>query len=69
MQRVLVTFYGTVCEKGYVISQLLMERSIIHDFILLDDFILSLYQIRDISGFDRIRTYLESYEYIADICL
>lgn len=67
MQSILVTYYGTVCDKGYIISSLLMERRIVHEFVLLDDFILSLHQIRDISGFDRIRAYLERYEYVADI--
>lgn len=39
MQRTLVTFYGTVCDKGYEISHLLLDRRIEHEFVLLDDFI------------------------------
>lgn len=62
-----VIFYGTVCDKGYYLSLLLLERRIQHEFILTDKFILSVLYIRDVSGYDRIAKYLEGYEYIVDI--
>lgn len=67
MQQSIVTFYGTVCSKGYHISYLLLDRKIEHEFVLTDDFILSIKAIRDIGGYDRISQYLERYEYLVDI--
>ena len=67
MQQNAVIFYGTVCSKGYYISYLLLERKIEHEFVLTDDFILSVKTIRDIGGYDRISQYLERYEYLVDI--
>ena len=67
MEQRLVTFYGTLCEKGYVISYLLIDKRIQHDFVITDDFILSVHKIRDIFGYENIAEYLERYQYIADI--
>ena len=64
---VIVQFFGTLWNKGNYISQLLLERRIIHDFILSEDLILSLHSLRDLNGYDRICRYLEKYEYLIDI--
>lgn len=67
MDQRLVTFYGTVCKEGFVLSKLLIERRITHDFVLMDGFLLHIQDVRHIDGFDRIRQYLERYEYFVDL--
>lgn len=62
-----VTYYGSICKKGYSISYLLMERKILHTFVLSDDFILSLQDIRDVCNYEPICEYLEDYKYIYDL--
>lgn len=61
-------FYGSVDERGFLLSTLLYERHIDHEFFLIEgDFILSFQQRRDVFGFDRIKKYLEAYEYVFDM--
>lgn len=63
-----VVFYGDVGPRGYDITYLLMERRISHDFVIVDgDFLLSVQEIRDVQGYERIRRYLEEYQYIVDL--
>jgi len=66
VNNVPVTFFGTVCDKGFIITELLLRKQILHEFVLDENFILSLQNIRDVSGFERIRLYLERCEYVVD---
>lgn len=62
-------FYGDLSNKGYKISFLLMSRRIKHEFILYDDYyfiIKSLEREKELSGFEKIRDYIERYQYLLD---
>lgn len=61
-----VLFYGDVSEKGYIISYILLRRNIEHNFIICDQFILSLFSQKEIRGFDLISDYLNRFQYIID---
>lgn len=61
-------FYGDLDDKGYEISYLLVSRNIKHEYIYLtSDYLFVLKtqrKLREISGFDEIKTYIMQYAYI-----
>ena len=63
-----VTFFGDLTLRGYEISYLLLDRQIKHDFVIIaGDFLLAIHKIRDIHGYERIRRYLEEYQFVVDL--
>lgn len=66
--RLVTIFYGDISYRGFVISSLLYERNINHNFINIDgEFILYFLQKREVIGFEAIKDYLEHYKYVFDL--
>lgn len=62
-------FYGDVSDKGYRIAYLLISKGIQHDFIIFENYLLTIRtskNVKELIGFDQICEYLEKYQYIFD---
>lgn len=63
-----VYFFANLEKPSFDISELFYSHHIKHNFIFSTEiFLLSIQDIRDIEGYEKIKDYIMSYEYVFDL--